>query len=208
MRRLPILLALLMLAALLARSIATAQNAAGASQRVAVCDALLLVEQMLDQEPYTTARTAVEENWQQQLSLIETELQDLIARQAEAPMGSIERQEIDQQGRAAQQRYQGIRQQAQVELERLGVEQAREVYAKIDAAVQAEADAQGYGFVLMTRDGSRFGDATSVAALAQQMLARPVLVHPEGQDITAAVRQRLGLDAPAADTGNADDTAD
>ena len=86
----------------------------------------MLAERMLDEPGDAGARTAGEQKWTQRRSLLEAGVNDLLTRRNAAVAGSLEQQEINQQGAQAQQRYQQLRQQGAGELEVLGTEQARE----------------------------------------------------------------------------------
>ena len=197
--KIALVLCIAALATLATRS-ALAHDTGDRAHRIGVVDSLMLVERMLDEPEYADARTAVEQNWTQQLSLLEAEVNDLLTRRNAAVAGSLEQQEINQQGAQAQQRYQQLRQQGAGELEVLGTEQAREAYTKIAEASKVVADRLGYDFVVASRDSAEPTNANTVAGLAQQMLARPLIVYPDGHDITADVRTELGLTvAPAED---------
>ena len=101
--KIALVLCIAALATLATRS-ALAHDTGDRAHRIGVVDSLMLVEQMLDQPEYTEARTAVEQNWTQQLALLESEVNALLTRRNAAVAGSLEQQEINQQGAQAQQR--------------------------------------------------------------------------------------------------------
>ncbi|MEO1513172.1 MAG: OmpH family outer membrane protein, partial [Planctomycetota bacterium] len=80
------------------------------------------------------------------------------------------------------------------ELDELAAAQARETYERIVRAGVRVAQDRGYTHLVISRGNAPISErADNLNAVTQEILARLILIAPEGDNLTAAVRVDLGL---------------
>ncbi len=171
---------------------------------MAFVDVFGLIDEIVKGDEYEAARTEFDDEQQQQLTAMQTQMQALQAQLQTATPNTPEAQGIQQQGMQLQQQMQQFYQNYQNGLEMLVGQQIADAYRLIYSAAEAEAAEQGISFLFASRpDDDLLVD--SLSGVAQEILARPLVAPAASIDLTASVRERLGLPEP---TEQADDASD
>jgi Skp family chaperone for outer membrane proteins len=183
---------------------ALAQPAGGAlpaAMRIATVDTFDIAQKMMNAPELVKTRNDADATWQPRLQAIEEAARQIDERLRTLQQTDPQVQQLFQQRQAKVQEYQALLEQRQQALEKSNSDQLIEVYLQLRAAVGEIAAARGYTHVLSTGSANRHIDTVTVADTLQQVMARPVLVYPAGDDITGAVIEKLGIQeqpAPAA----------
>jgi Skp family chaperone for outer membrane proteins len=165
-------------------------------QGMAFVDVFGLIDEIVKGEAYEVARAEFDAAQQGQLTAMQTQMQQLQAQLQVTDPSSPEAQGIQQQGMQLQQQMQQFYQRYQNGLEQLVGTQIGEAYQLIYAAAREEASEQGINFLFASRpDDNLLVD--SLSGVAQEILARPLIAPASSVDLTADVRERLGLQDPA-----------
>ncbi|MEM9372675.1 MAG: OmpH family outer membrane protein [Planctomycetota bacterium] len=163
---------------------------------MAFVDVFGLIDEIVKGEEYEAARTAFDAEQQETLSSMQTRMQELQAQLQVSQPGSPEAQGVQQQGAQLQQQMQQFYQSYQSGLERLVGQQIADAYQLIYAAASEIATQQSVDFLFVSRpDEDLLVD--SLSGVAQEILARPLIAPSAAVDLTASVRERLGLPEPS-----------
>ncbi len=181
-----------------ARPSTTLVSTVAAEQRVGVVDVLSLVEQMLQLEQFAGIREDTADELTRQIDAIQGRLAALSEQLNSLPPGAPEGQQVFNQLQAQRQQAQQFQERSLADFQRMSAAQAAEVYSAVREAVDAVSAREGYTFVFASRKGDDLSMATSLPAVTQDVLARPVLVGFEHDDLTALVRAHLDLPDPDA----------
>lgn len=166
----------------------------GASQPLAVCDVINVVERLMDSDRYKPARDEAGAASEKAIA----EFRDR-AQAAEAALRGMDekaegyeaaRREYQMAGMALQREGQRLAQ----EMDGLTTKQLMEAYTVVRASADAVAEQLGFAYVIASRPSDKPLDAGDTAAVVRAMLARPIVRAPEGVDITADVKQDLKID--------------
>lgn len=186
--------------ALVSRFVASPATAAepsgkdSASQLLAVCDVINVVERLMDSDRYKPARDEAGAASEKAIA----EFRDR-AQAAEAALRGMDekaegyeaaRREYQMAGMALQREGQRLAQ----EMDGLTTKQLMEAYTVVRASADAVAEQLGFAYVIASRPSDKPLDAGDTAAVVRAMLARPIVRAPEGVDITADVKQDLKID--------------
>jgi Skp family chaperone for outer membrane proteins len=161
--------------------------------RLATVDVYLLAERQMKSDALDAARTAFAKERTDKLDAMANELKTLDNRLQSLGAADPERQRVIESGQAKQQEAQRYQEQARSEVEKFNAKQLLECYTRARDAVNKVADRQGYTHVIANRAGIETIDTQSLAATVQELIARPVLRQPAGDDITQAVSDDMGL---------------
>lgn len=176
-----------------------AAPAQDSGQRIASADVLSLVEEVLRTDAYADVRIAREtelvETMQGMQLEIQTKTQQLQAMLPGDPAG----QQLYTELQALQLQAQQFQQASLESFQQLGADQAKEVYATVREATSRVAQREGFAYVIANREGVDMGAATSLTAVTQEILARPMAVGADRYDLTAKVRDEMGLPEPGAE---------
>lgn len=177
-----------------------AQNTKPAGGVIGVVDVVALLEQALQTPEYSEPRDALYQEIDAALMEAQSELMTLNQQIQGMPQDDPARAGLIAQFQMVQSTLQQRSQQESERYDRLSVRQAQEIYEKVYTAAKTIAARRGYAYVLSSRmpEGELVGQFDLTGA-AQQILARPVLVGAEGNDLTAEVRAELGLPEPGAE---------
>jgi Skp family chaperone for outer membrane proteins len=169
------------------------------TMRLATLDIYILSEKVMNRAELLKPRETIDARYQQQLQALEKQVQDIDAR-----LTALERTPQDPQVRplfeqrqAKVEEYQQAVQKLNQEKEELLASQLGSVYREVRQVAAAVAQRQGYSHVISNR---RLDDATKAVTAGdalQDMLARPALVFPAGDDLTEAVAAELKVDLTA-----------
>ncbi len=189
-----------------ARALSTSAPAAPDSAKTAVFDVLDISEKLFQGDRYAPAREKALKEKEAQRDALQaglTELQQkIIAAGQETPEGKL--MIPTYQGKA--QELQQFMQAADVDLNRLSTAQFNECYRLAVETAQSLAKQQGYTHLLASKMGSLEFRSKELQQALQEVLARPVLLTAEGDDLTAQVKKELKItDEPPAGDKGADD---
>lgn len=191
------------------RSTAAASAVTAAEgHRIATLDTLEICEKLFQSEKYTSARDAVVKPKQATLDEMQQSLVALGGKMQAAGNGP-DAQALNAEFSAKREEFMKFREDANGELMKLNVQQFNECYRLVVETAATVAKSGGYSHVLSSREGGQDFRSADLSGAIQEVLARPVLVRPAGDDITAAVLKELKLDAapatpPAADGAKAE----
>ncbi len=171
------------------------RGAEGEPTRVAVIDVLGTVQRLFESERYKPARDEFEAKLlTETVQPARAAMTDLKARYDALAPDSPDRArlsaEYDQKSREVD--------LASTFAEEFNTRQLAEAYRVVIETAGSVAKERGYTMVVASRTDRDFIKGANVNTAVQEMLARPVLVAPEGADITTAVTAALKLDAAMA----------
>ena len=171
-------------------------QAATPAARIATVDVFALAERMMNAADLTTPRDALDNRFRPQLENIEQEVQRIDTRlqQLQNTPNDPQVRTLIQQRQTRAEEYQNLVQSHQQEREQLIAGQVEGIYTRIREATQRIAASRGYTHVMSSRSADRRMNAATAADALQDMLARPVLVAPTGDDLTSAVAGELEVD--------------
>ena len=172
------------------------QDGNSASNGIATVDLLTLLEDMLQTEDFKPARDAYREEWETRLDALQTQLQQI---ETELRMSSPQ----DPGVRALQQQYQQtgfefqqVQREAAMGFDQFNAEQAAEAYQTLHAEAKALADSMGYSHLMVSRQEGEITERGNLATVTQEILARPVVLAPDADDLTARLREKLSIPVP------------
>ena len=170
-----------------------------AEARTGVVDVLLLLEQMLDTEPYATDRNNEAQGWDGQLAQLEAQIngtvQQLQALDPNNPDPAVA-QPLYEQYQSLNQRYSQLQQERGMNLDKFSAGQLAEAYSRIHAAVQVVAEANGVDRVFSSRMTGDDVNADNTNVVVQEVLLRPVIRDVTAMNLTDQVRAELGIPEP------------
>lgn len=169
------------------------QGAADAGPKFATADLLTLLEDMLQTDDYKPARDAYRGEWETQLEEIQGRLQRI---ETELRMGGQQ----NPNARALQQQYQQtgfefqqIQRDATLGFDQFNAEQAAEAYQKLQAEARSLAKSLGYSHLFVNRENPMITERGNLATVTQEILARPLALSPEDNDLTARIREQMSI---------------
>lgn len=174
------------------------ETAPKAKHQIAVCAINKVMRELLESDRFLPARAAINlEDIVNEYTRLEQELQQLqtqweIAQQG----GGGDLQQIQERGMqvaARMEELEQIGQQRERQLQQLTLTQLKDAYELARAAAEAVAEDLGYSYVVATQ---RHDDELNLNpnSIPAEFNARPMLVYPDGTDITADVLAELNLD--------------
>lgn len=182
---------------------ATFISTADADRKVSVAesgmgfvDVFGIVDQLVMGPEPTAARVAFEAESQQQIEQIQNRNMEI---QAEVQTGEVEEERFNALATEFQQNQQIMQnffQDYQMDMQALVASQISDAYKKVYSTAQAVAGEKNISFVFATRPNSELLQTDSITGVAQEILARPLIAPSSSIDLTAAVREKLGLPEP------------
>ncbi len=178
-----------------ARSDAFAQDSAAAKAEnpIAVCDLVTIVEKLMESDRYRPAREEAQLAAEEKLRPLSEAGRAAEQRARATPQDDPSFQDQVRALQMAQAEYQQAFQQTGAELEKLTVSQLAEAYEIARASAEDIAGDLGYSYLIASRDAEKPIEAPDVAGAVRTMLARPVILAPEGTDITEDILADLKL---------------
>jgi len=171
----------------------------------ATVNVLGLMQEMLQTGSYLPERERVAAEFTGQIEAAEGELQRLQNEIQLVGQQAPNAGQLRQQYQMTAQRLQQLGNQATQAFQELTARQAIDAYAAVAAAVDKVAAEGNYRTVFASNRDPAIAAANNLTAVTQEILARPVLYGTDVDDLTAIVRDELGLPQPAdtdADAGN------
>lgn len=195
-------LATLLIAPALVGQSATAieQTRGVAPDRIATIDAFALLERSLDLEDYATARADLTTELRAQGDELEAQIEKLDNELSVLVPGDPAINQKQTQLQALYQQYQTFQQQAPLTYDRLAAQQGSEAYWRVVRRAREIATERGYTHLLVSRLKADDFSAVNVAQAMQEILARPVIMTPPGDDLTEVVMEDLNLPAAPVET--------
>jgi len=175
---------------------ANATGASVAEQNIAVCDIAKITQEMLESERYAPARETERARLEEEL------LGDFQAQAAELEQRFVEAQEngdqeamqaIQQQFMQLQQQSQQSQQEVQRRFQAFVSGQYREAYILIKDSASAIAEERGFPYVAASASADTDLTDDETVDPRAEILARSIIHHPDGTDITEDVRDDLNL---------------
>lgn len=164
--------------------------------RTATVDVLMLLERMLEMDPYLTERNAEQQRWNDVIMPL--------VDQRDAALQSL--QTMDQTnpdqaaGQALYEQYQGLAQrinqlgqQAQQELDKLSARQLASAYEQIHTAAKEIAEAEGFDRVFSSRMSATDLNAENTNVVVQEVLLRPLMLDTTATDMTPMIIEKLAI---------------
>lgn len=166
--------------------------------RIATVDVIQILQEMLRTPEYFDPREELRAHSEEELKNMQNgilrlrgELQ-LVTPEERATRG----QQLFNEMQQKQQEYERAANQRLAEFQAYSGNQAAAAYEKIFRTAVSIAEKEGYTHVLATRAGAAMDEKESIATVTQGILARPVLMYPAADDLTARVREALGYEVP------------
>lgn len=175
----------------------TGGPAAAGAQRIASCDVYLVAELLMRSDANQAIMRSEQLRIGTQLEPLETELRDMEARLRTL----MEQPTPDPAARAEMARFQtkredyvNLRERLTRDFELTASRTNFAVYQQVIEAARTVARARGYTHVFATRVGPDTSSPQTPVQLTMGMLARPIVVGPEADDLTVAVMTELKID--------------
>lgn len=167
---------------------------ADAPVKIAVCSTVRIVDELMDSDRYKPARVEVEDALRKEkLEPIISEGRDLQKTLEDLPRDdpkySATREQLLRLQREAERASREIAQKVEAKVS----EQLIECYGLVRGSAAAVAEQHGYTYVLSSGDADDTPKGQMVVQLVRDFLSRPVLIAPDGTDISDDVRQDLKL---------------
>jgi len=199
------LLAVLMLAAVTHRVLGSAVQSDGEPHRVATVNIMTLLEDYLRTEGFKPDRDAFRSEWETRLGDAQSALQQIENELRMAQPNDPNAMQLQQRYQQTAYQFQELQRQASMAFDRFSANQAADAYAQLHEQAVALAEERGYSHLIATRHSGEIDDRGNLSTVTQEILARPMMLAPEGHDITAVLRERM--DIPEAPDDAADPTA-
>ena len=160
--------------------------------KIATCDIIALAERLYDTAAFFAPRQSKNEELKEPLMPLQRNLEALKAELQGADPSKPENVAKNQEAQAKYSEYQSRVKQASEEFAKFASKQFTEAYAAVKASVAKVAAERGYTHVIASRDGP-LEPIPDAARLHDDVITRPVILQPEGSDITEDVRLAMGL---------------
>lgn len=180
----------------MSHSIASAQDDAEAAKSdhpIAVCDLVSIVEKLMESDRYLPAREEARLAAEETLRPLGEAGRAAEQRARATPQDDPSFPDLVRELQRAQAEYQEAFQKTGAELEKFTATQLAEAYEIARVAAEDVAGDLGFTYLLASRDSEKPIEAPDVAGAVRTMLARPVVLSPEGTDITDDILADLKL---------------
>lgn len=163
--------------------------------KIAVCAVPQIVNELMDSDRFQPDREEFERGLREEL--LNPLNEQLTALQQEA--GTVDRNDQEAvrklQGRFAELQREGARLQGEIarKVEEKIAQQLVECYGLVKESATAVAHDLGFNYLLASSGPDDKLETETVMALSRDLISRPVLMSPEGTDISAEVREDLKL---------------
>lgn len=161
--------------------------------KIGVIDIFVVAERMMNSPDLVKTRNDADAAWKPRLTAIEDAARQIDEKLRAMQSSDPQAQVLLQERQAKVQEYQGLLQERSNTLEKNNSEQLLSIYAKIRAAADTIATSRGYTHVFINGAADRPIQTATVQDTLQQMMARPLVKYPAGDDITQAVMDALGV---------------
>ncbi len=167
--------------------------AGGAEVRIATVDTLSLLERLMETEAYRLEREQHTSSWNDQLKAMSENIQALEARLIAMTPQDPAAQDVYGQYQSQQQAIQELQQRAYADVDEFSARQLADGYRKLHEACNRVATERGYTHVVSTRLAIDELREVGTNILRQEVMIRPLLRAPAGDDLTDAIADALQL---------------
>lgn len=164
-----------------------------AEVRIATVDTLSLLERLMETEAYRLEREQHTASWNEQLKAMSDNIQALEARLIAMTAQDPAAQEVYGQYQSQQQAIQELQQRAFADVDEFSARQLADGYRKLHEAYNRVAAERGYTHVVSTRLATDDLREVGTNVLLQEVMIRPLIRAPEGDDLTDAIAEALQL---------------
>jgi len=203
------------LAAFLGFQAGTVQPRAGAASarvvepaRLAVFDVLAVSEKLFLGDRFSPARETRVKQKQDEILAMENSAKEMVEQIQKLPESAPERQGLINTFQAKRDELESAKQRANEELSAFSTDQFSECYKQCIEAANTVARSRGYSHVIASRVGELKFRSKELPAALQEVLARPVLLSGDTDDLTPAVMKELKLDETVAPEKKAEGAAE
>ncbi len=196
------------LAAITHRVVGSALQSGETPPRVASIDMLSLLEDYLRIDEFKPDRDALRAEWETRLADTQQILSGLEGELRMATPQTPGVQQLQQRYQQTAYQFQQLQREASMAFDRFSAEQAADAYAVLyDSAVEL-AQERGYSHLIASRQSGEIDDRNNLSTVTQEILARPVMLAPEGHDLTAVLRDRMSIPEQSDDEAEGADESD
>jgi len=181
------------MAAITHRVVGSAVQSGETPPRVASVDILSLLEDYLRLDEFKPDRDALRTEWESRLADTQQILTGLEAELRMATPQTPGVQQLQQRYQQTAYQFQQQQREASMAFDRFSAEQAADAYATLYESAVGLAQERGYSHLIASRQSGEIDDRNNLATVTQEILARPVMLAPEGHDLTAVLRDRLSI---------------
>ncbi|MCW5776812.1 MAG: OmpH family outer membrane protein [Phycisphaeraceae bacterium] len=167
--------------------------AAPAEVRIATVDTLSLLERLMETDAYRLEREQHTATWNDQLRSMSESIQQLEARLMAMSPQDPAAQEVYGQYQSQQHAIQEMQQRAYSDVDEFSARQLADGYRKLHEACNRVAAERGYSHVVSTRLAIDELREVGTNILLQEVMIRPLLRAPAGDDLTDAIATALQL---------------
>ncbi|HRQ73827.1 MAG TPA: OmpH family outer membrane protein [Phycisphaerales bacterium] len=164
-----------------------------AEVRIGTVDTLSLLERLMETEAYRLEREQHTTSWNDQLKAMSENIQALEARLIAMTPQDPAAQEVYGQYQSQQQAIQELQQRAYADVDEFSARQLADGYRKLHEACNRVATERGYTHVVSTRLATDDLREVGTNVLLQEVMIRPLLRAPAGDDLTNAIAEALQL---------------
>lgn len=165
-----------------------------AEHAIAVCATPLLLNDLMESDRFKPERERFAQEKTVDLEPMIKEIQELQGRLQQITQEDPEFPQLFQRFQQLRQQIQARQTEINAELESFTAKQVVEAYKLVRSSAQAIAADLGFDYVISTGQEDEEFNTTVVDATLRQIMARPVIMSPEGADITEDVREDLNLE--------------
>lgn len=170
-----------------------------AEQRIATINTFAIVEKMVQSDRYKPARDAQMKDFQARMTGARGELEALVKDITTAGQDTDQGKALIQQYQVRKREAEQLDEELQMKAAELSTQQLAEAYRLVVETANAVAEKSGYTHVIATRGlATEPLQGSNLAAAVQQILARPMVRFPAGDDLTDVVAKELKVESPAA----------
>ncbi len=171
-------------------------DAPAVEQRVATVDTIRLLRWSMQSPASIAERNTLSETIRARLGAIEQQWTALNTANGSLPAGDPQIEVNNQQMQALAQQYSDVQQSSESAMDQLQANQVKAVYERIVKASHDMAASLGYSHVLSSPLTVETDSFANTAVAMQSLVGRPVLVAPEGDDLTLRIAAALNIEEP------------
>lgn len=171
-----------------------ATGADAPAPKIAVVAALKITDDLMNSDRYKPARSDYEEQLTKELiKPLTDKLEDLQKKIKDMDEKDPQANQMKQDFFRLRNELVGKQREASEKLEKKVSEQLKECYQLVRASAQAVAEKKGFNYVIASlRSDDKFEEGPMQVTM-RELASRPLLVFPEGTDVTDDVREDLKL---------------
>ncbi len=172
---------------------AVADRAGSAEAKVASVDVYDIMNKLINAAERVAKRDELVKLWNDRLTGLEKDMMTMRSTLQVLPQTDPEYKRVEAQLGAKMNEMQSARQEGLAQIERFQAEQLVEVYQKVAGTAASTAAELGYTHLIASRATFENIEPKSQETVLQELLARPLVVSPKTDDITANVKAKLGV---------------